>query len=399
MKKYIVLQDGNKECGAACLLSIIKYYGGNVSLERILELTKTTKEGTNFYNIQTASKEIGLISKGYKIDDFKKLQDLNNPFISQIVINNYKHFVVVYKIKNNKITIMDPAKGMVKMNISEFLNIWTGNIMLIKPYKKLPIYNDNNYVLKVIREIIMTNKKLIYNLFSLTLVATIFTCVYGYYFKIIIDKVLNTNKFNLLVITIIFLIILSIKTLTEYLRNNLILYLNQKLDLKIITTTINKIISLPYGYYKNKTTGEIISRVNDLFYIKDVISKIIVNIFLETILSITTFIVLYNINAKMTIYLIIITIVYIIVFLLFKPITKNMTNIIQEDNSKINSSLVETISSYETIKGLNLEQNFKNKINKLYLNSINNSLNFSRIINNQELLIDLFEGIIILFLI
>ena len=51
MKKYIVLQDGIKECGSACLLSIIKYYGGSVSLERILELTKTTKEGTNFYNM------------------------------------------------------------------------------------------------------------------------------------------------------------------------------------------------------------------------------------------------------------------------------------------------------------------------------------------------------------
>ena len=51
MKKNIVIQDGIKECGAACLLSIIKYYGGSVSLERLLELTKTTKEGTNFYNL------------------------------------------------------------------------------------------------------------------------------------------------------------------------------------------------------------------------------------------------------------------------------------------------------------------------------------------------------------
>ena len=60
MKKYIVLQDRIKECGSACLLSIIKYYGGSVSLERILELTKTTKEGTNFYNLGIAANEIGL---------------------------------------------------------------------------------------------------------------------------------------------------------------------------------------------------------------------------------------------------------------------------------------------------------------------------------------------------
>ena len=96
MKKNIVIQDGIKECGAACLLSIIKYYGGNVSLERLLELTKTTKEGTNFYNLKEAAIEIGLNGEGYKLDSIDKLSEIEKPFISQIVINNYHHFVVVY---------------------------------------------------------------------------------------------------------------------------------------------------------------------------------------------------------------------------------------------------------------------------------------------------------------
>ena len=399
MSKIEVLQDGIKECGAACLLSVIKYYGGNVSLERLLELTKTTKEGTNFYNIQVAAKEIGLISKGYKIDNIDKLNELEKPFISQIVKNNYKHFVVVYKIKNNKITIMDPAKGMIKLTTDEFNNIWTGYILVIEPYKKLPIYNENNYIVSIIKNTILYNKKIILNLFSLTVIVTLFTCIYSYYFKIIIDKVLTTNKLNLLIITVIFLLVFTIKILTEYLRNNLLLYLNQKLDLSIITTTTDKIISLPYSYYKNKTTGEMISRINDLFYIKNVISKIIVTIFLDIILSIVTMIILFNINKTMSLYLIIITILYLVIFLIFKQNTKDMTNIIQEDNSKINSILVESISSYETIKGLNLEKSFQNKINKLYLHSINNNLNFTKITNTQELFLDLFEGIILLFII
>ena len=399
MKKINVLQDGIKECGAACLLSVIKYYGGNVSLERLLELTKTTKDGTNFYNMQEAAKEIGLISKGYKIDDINKLDELEKPFISQIVINNYKHFVVVYKIKNNKVTIMDPAKGMMKLTKDEFNKLWTGYILILEPYKKLPTYNENNYIISILKEIIWNNKKIILNLFSLTIVVTIFTCIYSYYFKIIIDKVLTTNKLNLVIITIIFLIIFTIKTFTEYLRNNFILYLNQKLDLSIITTTINKIISLPYSYYKNKTTGEMIARINDLFYIKNIISKIIVTIFLDIILSIVTLIILFNISKTMSMYLIIIIILYLVIFIIFKQSTKDMTNIIQEDNSNINSILVESISSYETIKGLNLEKHFQNKINKLYLNSINNNLTFNKIINMQELFLDLFEGTILLFII
>jgi len=396
-KKITVIQDGIKECGSACLLSIIKYYGGNVSLERLVELTKTTKEGTNFYNIGQAAKEIGLISKGYQIDDISKLDNVEKPFISQIVKNNYNHFVVVYKIKNDKFTIMDPAKGIIKLSKDEFKQLWTGYILILEPYKKMPIYNDNNYIISILKNIIYNNKKIIINLLSLTLITTIFTCIYSYYFKITIDELLNTDKLNLLIITIIFLIIFFIKTFTEYLRNNLLLYLNQKIDLSIITTTTDKIISLPYSYYKNKTTGEMISRINDLFYIKNVISKIIVTIFLDIILAISTLIILFNINKTMTMYLFLIIMVYIILFLIFRPSIKNMTNINQEDNAKINSVLVESISSYETIKGLSLEKIFQNKINKLYLNSINNNLNFSKIINTQELLNDLFEGIIILF--
>ena len=51
-KKLIVKQDGCKECGAACLLSIIKYYKGSISINRLLELTHTDKNGTSFYNLK-----------------------------------------------------------------------------------------------------------------------------------------------------------------------------------------------------------------------------------------------------------------------------------------------------------------------------------------------------------
>ena len=196
---------------------------------------------------------------------------------------------------------MDPAKGMIKLSKYQFEKISTGYILILEPYRKLPIYNDNNYILSILKDVISNNKIIIVNLMVLTLIVMIFTCVYSYYFKIIIDELLLTDKLNLLVITIIFLLIFSIKTFTEYLRNNLLLYLNQKIDLSIITRTTDKIISLPYNYYKNKTTGEIISRINDLFYIKNVISKIIVTIFLDIMLAIFVLIILFNINKTLSI--------------------------------------------------------------------------------------------------
>ena len=398
IKKYTVIQDGIKECGSACLLSIIRYYGGNVSLAKLLELTNTGKEGTNFYDLMVAANEIGLSAKGYQVDSVDKLYPIQKPFISQVIIDNYKHFVVVYKMHNQTITIMDPAKGMVKMKVHAFKNIWTGYILILEPYKKLPIYENNSSIFNVIRAIIINNKKLILNIISLTIITIILTCIYTYYFKIIIDNYLVTDKLDILVITIIFGIIFLIKGITEYLRNKLLLYLNQKIDLSIITTTIKKIIYLPYSYYKNKTTGEIIARVNDLMYLKNTLTKLITTILFDMLLSFGVFIILYILNRQMTIFLIVIAIIYLLIFIIYKSPIKKTTNDIQVNSAKVNSLLVESLDSYATIKGLNLEARFINKINKTYLNMIRSNFNLSNLINNENLIKDLCEGIISLFI-
>ena len=54
-KRLIVLQEGEKDCGAAALLSIIRFYGGDILLDRLIVLTKTDREGTNFYNLSLAA--------------------------------------------------------------------------------------------------------------------------------------------------------------------------------------------------------------------------------------------------------------------------------------------------------------------------------------------------------
>lgn len=341
--------------------------------------------------------EIGLNSKGYQITEIDKLSEIQKPFISQVHINNYSHFVVIYKIKNNKLTIMDPAKGLITLSQDEFKSIYTGYILLLEPSRALPVYQNSNYVLNIVKMIIHNNKSLIMNLLLITILIMLFTFIYSYHFKIIIDNVISTNNFNLLIVTIIFLIILSLKISLEFLRNNLLLYLNQKIDLSIITTTIDKIISLPYSYYKNRTTGEMISRINDLFYIKNVISKFILTIFLDILLAICTLIILFKISWKMTLILLIITILYFLIFLIYKNSIKTMTNNLQESNAKVNSLLVESISSYETIKGLSLESKFKNKINRSYLKFISSNLTIEKLSNQEAFLKDLFEGIFLLF--
>ena len=130
-KKLIVKQDGYKECGVACLLSIIRYYGGNISINKLIEYTYTDKTGTNFYNIKKAAEKFGIEAEAFKLTSksIDSLKNINKPSICQIIENNYEHFIVVYNVNNKKVIVMDPAIGKRTINISKFMSIWTGYCM------------------------------------------------------------------------------------------------------------------------------------------------------------------------------------------------------------------------------------------------------------------------------
>lgn len=241
-KELIVLQDGIKECGSAALLSLIRYYGGNIPISKLVELTKTTKEGTNFLNLQQACLELGFNATGYS-SSFDNLLLINKPFIAQLKEGNYTHFVVVYKIQE-KILIMDPAKGSIKIKKETFISKWTSYILIIEPYKTPEIYNESKEITKIIIEFVLKNKKEILNISILGIMYTLFSSITTYHLQIIIDYVIGTTQENLLIITYIFLALNIYKITLNYLRNKITIYLNKKLDLKLIISAYNKIGSI-----------------------------------------------------------------------------------------------------------------------------------------------------------
>ncbi|MGM9875921.1 MAG: peptidase domain-containing ABC transporter [Bacilli bacterium] len=391
-KSLIVLQGGNKDCGAASLLSVIRYFGGDISLDRLIEMTKTTKEGTNFYNLSEASSQIGLTAKCYKVDDINKLKEVNIPYIVQLNNKNYTHFVVVYKFYENKVLIMDPASGKRIVDMFDFTNMWTGYLMIFEKVRPIVVMHEENKLKNVIISTLINNKGTIVFLITLSIIITILSAIVSFYSQIIFDKIINTEINNLIVITLFFSILYIFKNISSYIRNYLIVYLNQKLDIGVILSTFSNIILLPYSFYHGKTTGEILSRISDLSHVKTFISKVIITIFLDIIIFISSFIIIYFIKKEMLLVIICLLIIYILIILIFNPILRKINIKNQNNNEKINNQIIEDVSSFETIKNLNAQNNiilkFENDYNKLLFTSyygekINNILLFIKELVND----------------
>ena len=383
-KNLIVLQDGYKECGAASLLSIIHYYKGSISMARLVELTNTNKEGTNFYQLKQAAEKLGFNANGYKTNNYNTLQEIETPFIIQIIDKNYEHFCVVYTMKKNKVVVMDPAIGQREILIEEFKNIWTGYILILRPIKKIETYQETKYLNTIIKEILIKNKSMIFTILFLSLFYTIFSCICSFYLQFIIDFILESTKNNLLIITFIFGILSLFKIISSLFRNQTFIIFSQKLDYLIFLRTFKKIILLPYSYYHSRTTGEMISRLNDLIYVKNFIHQLILTVCLDGIILIASGMILILMNVKMFLFMVMIILIYFAIFLVFRPWLEKYTKLNQQNNATIQSFLTETISGIETIKNMNIESTINERMETLYLKSLNDNF-FYQNINTMEL--------------
>mgnify|MGYP004703880707 CR=1 FL=1 len=89
----IIIQPDSMDCGAASLNMISKYYGKEVNIEKLRELTYLTKDGVSLFSISEAAMILGFKTIGGKIT-FDKLK--KDALLPCIVHWKQNHFVVVY---------------------------------------------------------------------------------------------------------------------------------------------------------------------------------------------------------------------------------------------------------------------------------------------------------------
>lgn len=403
MKKYpFVKQEGVKDCGVACLSMIINYYKGYVNYERLIDMTKTNKNGTSALNIIEVAREIGFRASGVKTSlDSKKI---SLPCIAHVTLNKtYKHYVVIYEIdyRKKQLVIADPSSKIKKIHFDLFNDIWDGIIISLYPLKTIPILDTKSSSISFIINIIKHFKSETIQIILMSLLITMFSILSSFYFKCLIDRVTIGNADSYLnMIFIIFVIVYLIKIVTNYFRNYLLVFVNQKIDLLLSVNTFEKIILFPYHYYRNRTTGEIVSRISDVTTVRDMISKFIITIFIDLLLVFVSLIMLFIINYQLAFIALIIFLLNFILAVVFQYIFTPYIEKCKKLKDDTTSYMVESINGFETVKGLGIENkiilNFKDK----YLRLINKINKFNKSYNIQQLfkeLINELGSVIILF--
>lgn len=403
MKYPFERQIDLKDCGVCCLQMLTKYYGGGVSKEYLRELTHTTKDGVSAYSLIEGAKQLGFASYGIK-GDFTNLKNNDLPCIAHVVMKkSYQHFIVIYKIdfKKKILIIADPAKKKISsVSFHIFEKISTKNFILLNPVKQIKFINKNSYFHSLLCSFTYKYKKQVLIILAVSFLITMFSILSSFQFKMLTDYVIsyqNTN--NLFLISIIFFSIILLKEICSYYRNSVMNTMNHCLDRFLTLDVYHHILSLPYLYYKNRTTGEIIARMNDINNIREVITKILVAVFLDFPLAILIFITLLILNMKLSLIMFIMTLILILLIIVFQKPIEDYIQKGKEKSASLNSFLVETIGGIETIKNQNIQSFIENNFLLKYCTYNRTSHHINRLFILEQFFKDLFSNIGTFFII
>lgn len=398
MKKIsYVRQIAERDCGISCLSSIIKYYGGYVKREYLREITNTTREGVSLYSLKEGCIKLGIEAKAIQ-SDIKPLGK-EVPFIAHILKDNFGHFVVISKITNKYITIMDPSCGIKKIDILKWNEITTNIYLLLKPVNKILKQENDKKITNILFPLLKQYKVIIMLLLLLSLIYTLSNILISYQFQFFLE-LLNIKNLEAIKLIFIFLIsIICLKEMANLFRSNFLNYFNHLIDKTLLRDAYTHIIKLPYLYFKNHTKGDLITRIQDIFQIREVISKLLIACIMDFILIIFIYLVLLKISLKLSLIVFITTLLYLVIIYFYnKVIIKKLKNL-KEEEIKVNNHLIETITSYDTIKSMQIEDNLLNKLLVKYSFFQDNSFNLYKSLNKETFFKNLIYGLGLLIII
>ena len=266
-------QTEAKDCGPTCIKILAKYYGKLINTQELRTLSETTREGSSLLGLSDAVESVGFKSLGVKLS-FNKLLEAPLPCI---IHWNKNHYVVLYKIKKDVVYISDPAHGLIKYSIRDFIKFWIGNnadesteegiALLIEPTPKFyqsEFEKDEKFGFRFIFKYLFKYKKFIIQLIIGLLAGSLLQLILPFLTQSIVDVGIKNQDINFIYLILFAQLFLFIgKAALEIIRSWILLHLSARINISLISDFFIKLMKLPISYFDVRMTGDLLQRIND----------------------------------------------------------------------------------------------------------------------------------------
>ncbi len=258
------------DCGPTCLKIITEFYGRNYSLNYLRDISSLQKGGVSLEGLSEAVNKLGMSSVAIKAGFQELLKEVPLPAIAHWEGN---HFLVVYKTTSRFIHVSDPALGKLKYTHKEFVRKWGQNsdkegiLLLVEESGLYEVENHLHKNYKGISFLIAYLKP--YSSFigqvllGLT-VTSLIQLILPFLTQTLVDQGINYENVEFINLVLIAQVVLFLTlSFIEIIRDWVLLHISTRINIKMISDFLDKLLTLPVSFFDSKTTGDFMQRLND----------------------------------------------------------------------------------------------------------------------------------------
>jgi len=351
------------DCGPTCLRMVAKHYGRNFNLRTLSALCGFNREGISLLGLSEAAEKIKFRTLGVRLNT----DELKQAELPCILHWRQYHFVVLYKIKNHKYYIADPASSLIVLNEQDFENSWlndkengTGIALLLTPAPEFYTSNDEQATevrWSFLLRYLITYRSLVIQLLIGLGLGSLLQLVVPFLTQSIVDIGINTHNLNFIYIILIAQAMLIIgRVSVDFMRSWILLHISTRVNISILTDFLIKLMKLPMSFFDTKMTGDIMQRMNDQKRIETFLTGSTLTTVFSLFNLVVFSVVLVYYNVMIFGVFVVSSTLYTTWIILFLKRRRELNYKNFEISSKNQSSIVQLVSGMQEIKLNNCEQ-------------------------------------------
>lgn len=331
---------------------IAGYFGRDADLGSLRQQFKLSGKGATFQELLGAAGQLQLIARPVRLS-MSELSQLQLPALLHWRMN---HFVVLVSANQRQFMIHDPATGKRKVERAEIDESFTGVALeFTRSSEFVPRHGRKRLTIADYVGSFRHLYRYLALLFSLLLVSQVLALVPSVATQIVIDEVvLGQDRAWLYRALGGLAIVMLTATLLDGFRGWISLYAGTRLTTASTISVINHLFNLPTAFVSRRHLGDLMSKLESLAPIRQALMEHGVSAIVQILVLTTTLLIMFIYSPWLTAVSVTGLIFTLLLILILLPQSRRLGEQMLIHHAAQNSSLVESLKAYETMRGLGL---------------------------------------------
>ncbi|MEO1180357.1 MAG: peptidase domain-containing ABC transporter, partial [Cyanobacteria bacterium J06636_28] len=348
-----ILQQSQEDCGAACLATIAKYYGRTFRLNRMRELVGTGQLGTTLLGLRRGAAALGFKAQAVQATDLL-IDRLAEAPLPAIIHWRGHHWVVLYGQRRHRYVIADPSVGLRYLSRDELVQNWADRVMLLLELEEERFYahaSDSLAGFGSFIKALRPHRQLLLEALLINFGIGLLALALPLLIQVLTDDILVRQDLRLLTTVALVAVLLNgLRSFMEWVQANLIIHFAQRVELKLVLEFGRQLLQLPLSYYESRRSGEVVSRLQDIQAVNQLIAQTIITVPTQVFVALIALGLMVAYSPLLTAIALAIGILMVLSTVVLWPILKVRTQTLLITDADLQGLLVETFKGALTLK-------------------------------------------------